>query len=84
MGDMAEIFNDMKKYKKEKRASNTFKSTKMLEDASIHFKSKNNGSHLIVGDYNFWPSTGLFENIKTKKTGRGVYNLIKKLVEVKK
>jgi GH35 family endo-1,4-beta-xylanase len=81
MGDMAEIFNDMKDYKKMKRADNTRKSTALLKRFHIEFESKNNGAHLIVSDYNFWPSTGLFENRITKRTGRGVYNLIKKLKE---
>jgi len=81
MGDMAKVFRDMTEYKKAKRKDNTEKSTTMLKVKGIQFVSKNNGAHLIVGNYNFWPSTGLFENRLTKKKGRGIYNLIKKLKE---
>ena len=80
MGDMAEVFRDMAQYKKEKRAKNTLSSTQILKNNNIKFVSKNNGAHLIVGDYDFYPSTGLFIHRKNKKRGRGVYNLIKKEV----
>lgn len=41
--------------------------------------SNNGGIHLVIGDFDFWPSTGLFKNRKTGKKGRGVFNLIKVL-----
>ena len=63
MGDMADVFNDLRKMKQEKRASNTESATAMLVAAGIQFKSFNGGVHLqiIAGNksVNFWPSTGL-------------------------
>lgn len=64
MGDMGEVFNDMREFKKAKRASNTQSSTELLEKHGISFQSKNGGAHLVVwaGNYDvdFWPSTGLW------------------------
>ena len=81
MGDMAEVFNDLRKYKQEKRASNTVASTQMLVKAGIKFKSFNGGVHLVldhaVGMVDFWPSTGLWMLRGTTKRQRGVKNLLK-------
>ena len=80
MGDMGEMFNDLKKHTKAKKRNNLEYSTKMLEDAGIPFIKKNGGVHLIVdGAFDFWPSTGLFINRSTQKQGRGVKNLLKAL-----
>ncbi len=66
-----------------KRQSNMEKSTKILMDNGIRFHSRNGGIHLIVfgqvKEFDYWPSTGKFINRKTKKAGRGVFNLIKEL-----
>jgi hypothetical protein len=79
--DMGEAFRMMTEHKKERRKSNTEKSTKLLIDAGVDFVSKNGGSHLIIdsinGRVNFWPSTGLWTVNNSKKEGRGVFGLIK-------
>ena len=81
MGDMGEVFSELKKHNKAKKRNNLEASTKMLEDAGIQLIKKNGGVHLIVdGAFDFWPSTGLFINRATQKQGRGVKNLIKALV----
>jgi hypothetical protein len=71
-----EVFQAMKRDKSERRQKNTESSTQILIDHAIPFESRNGGAHLIVVDYDFWPSTGLFMHRKTKKRGRGVYKLI--------
>lgn len=43
MGDMAEVFNDMREAKKAKRASNTQSSTDLLTRNKVAFQSKNGG-----------------------------------------
>lgn len=35
--------------------------------------------HYRIGDFDFWPSTGKYMERSTKKTGRGVFNILKKL-----
>ena len=82
MGDMGEVFSAMKEHKKERRKSNTEKSTQILVDSGIEFESKNGGAHLIVMQknglrVNFWPSTGLWNISNTKKEGCGVFSIIK-------
>lgn len=79
MGDMGDIFNAMKEESKQRRANNRESSADILTKSGIEFESKNLGAHLIVGQFDFWPGTGLFINRKTGKRGRGVRNLIKLL-----
>lgn len=79
MGDMGEVFNDLKQVKKEKRAANTQSSTEILKAEGFTFLSLNGGAHLVVagnGIVDFWPSTGLWI-VRGGKKGRGVKNLIK-------
>ena len=80
MGDMAEVFNDWRQFKKENRASNTQSSTDFLLKNGISFQSKNGGAHLVVfagnNDIDFWPSTGLWIVRGEKKRQGGVRNLI--------
>ena len=80
MGDMADVFNDMRAHKKDKRASNTVSSTQMLVDKGVSFKSLNGGAHLqlnhVCGVINFWPSTGLWMVSGNPKKYRGVRNLL--------
>lgn len=84
MGDMGDIFNADKEYRKArsrtKKLSNLEQSTAMLDDLGIHYESKNNGVHLVVDCcFDYWPSTGLFIHRQTKAKGRGVRNLLKAL-----
>lgn len=80
MGDMADVFNDMREAKKAKRASNTHNSTDLLTRNKVSFQSKNGGAHLIVwaGNYDvdFWPSTGLWIVRGEKKRHGGVRSLV--------
>ncbi len=80
MGDMAEVFNDMKAYKKKKRASNTESSTEVLKSRGVDFESKNNSAHLVVTFdsiiVDFWPSTGKWIS-RSGRSGRGVFKMLK-------
>ena len=83
MGDMGDIYNSMNAYKKEKKQDNYKKSLLILDEKLIPYK-KLSESHFRIGDFDFWPSTGLFINIKSKKRRRGVFNLIKALTKESK
>jgi hypothetical protein len=83
MGDMGDDFRAMNEYKKQKRKSNTQKSTQILIDKGIKFVSLNHGSHLFVdGKIDFWPSTGKWIVRGGKKYHRGVFKLIRRLENV--
>ena len=80
-----EDWDGWKEWSAEKRRSNKERSTAILTEAGIAFKSFNDGVHLRIetrngGIVNFYPSTGLYEGALS---GRGVFNLIKALEEVK-
>lgn len=81
MGDMADIFNDLREIKREKRRSNTACSTRMLKDSGIEFVSHNGGIHLVLTKdhqlIDYWPSTGLWWIRGTSHKRRGVQRLIK-------
>lgn len=85
MGDSAEIFKAMTKYKKKKRKKNTKESTEILKDKGVWFESKNDGAHLIVtgklGKIDYWPSTGLFIPRYNQKRMRGVFNLLREVFQ---
>lgn len=74
---MGEMFNALKKARQEKRASNRESSAATLLAAGIEFESKNLGAHLIVGNIDFWPGTGLWIVRGSNQKRRGVLKLIK-------
>ncbi len=77
MSDLADDFRAIAAYSKQKRASNRERSTAELAQRGIAFESKNHGTHLIVGEHDFWPGTGLWSHRKSGSKGRGVFNLIR-------
>ena len=81
MGDMGEIYKDMKQISRKRRENNRERSQEILKQNNIKFTEKNSGAHLIVQDNNenldFWPGTGKFIARRTKHVGRGVFNLIR-------
>lgn len=76
--EITEMWREIKQERQEKRQSNLEFSRKLLTKEGIKFEEKPNG-HFIVGDYDFWATTGLYIHRETKKRGRGVFNLIKKI-----
>jgi len=53
----------------------------ILIKSNIGFTTKN-FVHYIVGDFDYWPSTGLFISRTTKKRGRGIKNLLKQVKRI--
>ena len=77
MSEMCEIYREMRKMSAEKRQSNLKKSTEILRENGVLFKSFNHGYQLQIntksGIVNFYPSTGLYNGVLS---GRGVFNLL--------
>ena len=84
MGDMGEVFKDIKEDSKKRRAGHREESPKFLQKAGIPFETKNMGAHLIVEGadcfIDFWPGTGKWI-ARNGKQGFGVRNLIKHIVD---
>ena len=78
MSELGEIFGEWKKEKQEKKRSNATGSLAILDENKITYK-RLSLDHFRVGEFDFWPSTGLFIHLKTKWRGRGVFNLIRQL-----
>ena len=85
MSEIGEFYSEWHKQRGEKRKANKDASTKIIREAGVKFRSRNNGVHLIILNdegraiYDFWPSTGKYIKRSTKQHGRGVHNLIKEL-----
>lgn len=77
MSEQCKIFNCLNGLRQQKRISNIKNSTKLLIKKGIKFESFNNGIHLKVGNYDFYPSTGLYMHKKTKFKKYGIFNLLK-------
>lgn len=75
----AEYWEARKSWLNEKKSNNLNQSIQIIENKNIQYK-KLSDTHYRVADYDFYPTTGLFINITTKKRGRGVFNLIKLIV----
>ncbi len=80
MGDMGDIFNDMKVCSQEKRCNNRLSSAELLRSRGVEFVSKNDGAHLIIDNrIDFWPGTGKWNFRGEAKYHRGVFKLLKRL-----
>lgn len=80
--EYAEAFKALREEGRKKRASNLDNSLRLLYSMGVEFKLLSS-THARVGEFDFWPSTGLFIHIKTKKRGRGVHKLIRIQKELK-
>jgi hypothetical protein len=76
--DLKDLFAGMKEESRAKKSYNRFSSEEILIQKKIPYKIFT-ADHFRVGDFDFWPATGLFIHVKTKKRGRGVFKLIKNL-----
>lgn len=78
MSELGDTFREWREYKKKKKAKNLEFAPDILHENGIRFKALTM-EHYRIGEYDFWPTTGLYIHRKTKKRGRGVFNLIKAL-----
>lgn len=87
MGDMGDLYRDYREKKREKK----FKNLDYAENLLKNYEHRQVDEHLFyignpqrVAEFEFWPSTGLFRNRKTKKKGRGINNLLPLIEKFKK
>lgn len=85
MGDLGDLFKDVKEASKQKRSENRNNAPILLEKEGIPFVSKNAGAHLIISAgessniIDFWPGTGKWIVRSSGYPGRGIFNMIKYL-----
>lgn len=81
MGDMGDLFNDLRDHKKQEKRKNLDYAENVLQG----YEHRQVDEYLFkIGDFDFWPSTGLFKNRVTKKKGRGINNLLPLIDKFKK
>lgn len=81
MSEAKELFEAYKEAKKDKKAANVESSLALLRARNIEHQVCNWANHhtFVANRYDFWPSTGLWRDRKSGRTGRGVLNLIKRV-----
>jgi len=81
MGDVGDAYRSLRANRKGKKRDNIINSTLLLEKKGVEFKTRNNGSHLVVSAkhevIDFWPSTGQFIGRASNVKSRGVDRLLK-------
>jgi hypothetical protein len=91
MGDYwRDVKDTLKEESQNRRSSNLEKSKQLLIDSNIQFTTKDN-QHYIINmhghTWDFWPSTGKWSRrtkAKRQRYSRGVFGLLKNIVEVSK
>lgn len=77
--DLGETYRAWDEMKKQKRWENHENSLELLEKFKVEYVRLST-THYRIGEYDFWPTTGLFVHRKTQKRGRGVFRLLEKVV----
>lgn len=77
MGDMKEYFDALDEEIAKRKASMALRSVLTLQAEGIKFTVLNqDGPHLRIGAFDFWPSTGRFVHRRTKRWGRALEGLL--------
>lgn len=76
MGDMGEVFRDMREDSKRRRANNLESSIALLEARKVPFERFSDTHLRVVGQFDFWPSTGKWKRVISKRCGRGILSLL--------
>lgn len=80
MSELGEMYRALREDSQFRKTCNHDKSLAILKEKGYNPK-KLSPTHYRVQDWDYWPSTGLFINIETKKRGRGVFGLLKLLTK---
>lgn len=79
MGDFwRDVKPELKQRSREKKGANLAFALEEMDARGIQY-STTDGVHFIVGEWNFWPTTGLFIHRQTNQRGRGIFNFLKQL-----
>lgn len=87
MGDMGDLYRDLKKIKKEGK----WRNLDYAENVLRNYEHRRVDEYLFyighpdaAAEFEFWPSTGLFKNRQTGKKGRGINNLLPMIEKFKR
>lgn len=75
----SEFWNNVKKERKEQKKERYKENKEKLNTLGIEYKENYEQKLLIIGNYNFWASTGRFINTRTKQKGFGIEGLIERI-----
>lgn len=79
MGNVGDLYRDLKEDRRRKKLSNAANSLALLKLKQVPYRILNALNwHLLIDErIDFWPSTGKWRERQTGKQGRGVQNLIR-------
>lgn len=75
MGELAEEFREMREYQKVQRWKRYEENMKHIIASGHLYREYGNGQ-IVIGNYDFWATTGTFINRRTRKKSRGVKKLL--------
>ncbi|CAI6072870.1 hypothetical protein [Cohnella sp. JJ-181] len=75
MGDVGDYWRDAKEHQQRSKWEAYDRCREEIVSSGVPFTEKANG-HFIIGEFDFWATTGLYIHRKTKRRGRGVKNLL--------
>lgn len=78
MSELGDMYNEMRADGKLRRENNHKGSIKMLDDNHVKYEQLD-PYHYRVGEFDFWPSTGVYIHRPTQRKARGVFNLLRAL-----
>lgn len=77
MSEIGEYYKERREANKKHRYAHHAAALVLLNDANIHYESKNDGLHLVIAArWDLWPSTGKWRDRKTNTYNHGVKKLI--------
>lgn len=79
MNDTGSMFKDLRKITQKERWSYSAFNRGMLDANAIEYEYHPDTGTALIGDFQFWTTTGRWYNNKTKLHGQGVAGLIEAL-----
>lgn len=78
MSELGETFAALREHNREKKIENHASSIALLDKHGVQYETLTE-HHLRIGEFDFWPSTGMYIQRKTKRRGRGIFGLLRRL-----
>lgn len=79
--DVAQDYRALDEHNKAKRQNNLKSSIALLDENFVKYEQLAS-HHFRVGEFDFWPSTGVYIHRASGKKARGVFNLLRAINKV--
>lgn len=81
MSEDAEMWAKVKEERQAKKLDNAKKSLAILKEKGVAFTClSESAAHYRIGEYDIWLTTGKWIHRATREYGRGIFNLLRRIV----